>query len=142
MASEKQVSNQAHEHTDQSIKARKGHLFESPKSAEGTVKARAFSEYVKNTPPAPMAPAVKVALWAVAVLVTLLFLASLFGGRSRGTKGRQTGTLGGEPRIMMAGSRGCATRPWGERGHGPGRLDHRGGEAFGLSGDVVSGLQA
>jgi hypothetical protein len=79
MASEKRVPNEAHENTDQSIKARKGQLFESRKSTEDAVKAKAFREYIKDTPPTPMTSGIKAALWAVAVLVGLLFLASLFG---------------------------------------------------------------
>lgn len=92
MATQKQPPNEAHESPDQSIKARKFQLFEQV-NTEGAFKAKAFAEYVKATPPAPMNPGVKAALWAVAVLVALLFLASLFGGRSHGTKGRQVSVL-------------------------------------------------
>ena len=101
MASEKQAPGEAHENSDQSIKSRKFQLFESQKSGEETTKARTFAEYVKDTPPTPMSPAVKAGLWAVAVIVALLFLASIFSGRSRGSKPRQTWNANRAPVVVM-----------------------------------------
>jgi hypothetical protein len=76
MASDKPpVNREAVEPSDQSIKARKFQLFEERKDS-GTTSKR-FTEYVLNTPPTPLAPGVKVALGAVAVVVVLLLLASL-----------------------------------------------------------------
>ncbi len=100
MATQKQPPGEAHENPDQSIKARKFQLFEQV-NTEGAFKAKAFAEYVKATPPAPMNPGIKAALWAVAVVVALLFLASLFG-RSTPSKGRQAGTPDGNLRIETA----------------------------------------
>ncbi len=102
MASEKRAPGEAHENTDQSIKSRKFQLFETQPSSEATVKARTFVEYVKDTPPAPMSPAVKATLWAVAVIVALLFLVAIFGGRSRGSKTRQTWNPDRAPFVVMA----------------------------------------
>ena len=102
MASEKRPPGEAHEHTDQSIKARKGQLFEAKTSTEVTSKSKTFTEYVKDTPPTPMSPAVKAALWAVAVLVVLLFLGALFGGRSRGSKAGRARTPSGRREVMAS----------------------------------------
>lgn len=90
MASEKDnasASPGAPEHQDQSIKARKKQLFEEPQAAPvGALKP--FSEYVRGTPAAPMSQPVKVALWAVAVLTALLFLAAvLLPARHRRPRG-------------------------------------------------------
>jgi hypothetical protein len=68
---------------EQSIKARKHEVYEmEPQPVVGAVQ-KPFREYLRETPPAPLAPAVKIALWVVAVLVVLLFLASLVVPRSR-----------------------------------------------------------
>lgn len=101
MASEKPAPGEAHENADQSIKARKFQLFETEKSSAGTVKARTFAEYVKDSPAAPMSRGVKAALCAVAVIVALLFLAAIFGGRSRGSKPRQTENPNLAPVVVM-----------------------------------------
>ena len=91
MASDKpRVSRESVEHQDQSIKVRKSQLFE-PKAPEvAPVAARPFSDYLGTTPPAPLSPGVKATLWAVGVLVALLFLTALMtAGRStRPPKGR------------------------------------------------------
>ena len=100
MASEKRPPGEAHEHTDQSIKARKGQLFEAKTSTEVTSKSKTFTECVKDTPPTPMSPAVKAALWGVAVLVVLLFLGALFGGRSRGNKPSRAGISFERPGVL------------------------------------------
>ena len=40
-----------------------------------------FAEYLRRTPPAPLSPATKATLWALGVLIALLFIAALvFGG--------------------------------------------------------------
>jgi hypothetical protein len=83
MASEKKpAQREAFEQQDQSIKARKHELFEEPQTADGAGALKPFSVYVRETPPAPMSKGMKATLWAIGVLVVLLFLAALFfGGR-------------------------------------------------------------
>src|SRR4051794_8376730 len=82
MASDKPpVNREAVEQSDQSIKARKFQLFEEKKNSGTTTKR--FAEYVEETPPAPLAQGVKVALIAAAVVVVLLLLASLVFRPSR-----------------------------------------------------------
>jgi len=66
------------EQQDQSIKARKVQLFEERDRAGDGLATKPFADYVNATPPAPLSPAVKASLGAVAVLVALLFLAALF----------------------------------------------------------------
>lgn len=89
MASEKPpTSNEAFEPQDQSIKSRKFQLFET-RAPEGTV-VKPFTEYVKNTPPAPLSPAMKGVVWGVGALVVILLLAALFAGRAPKPKKRQT----------------------------------------------------
>lgn len=74
---------EAMEHQDASIKVRKSQLFEKEQAATATV-VRPFADYLKSTPPSPISPGIKAALWATAVLVGLLFLAALMFGRGRG----------------------------------------------------------
>jgi hypothetical protein len=76
------------EHQDQSIKARKVQLFEDNKVEEVVETRRPFSYYVLQTPPSPIAPGVKAALWATGVLVVLLFLAALLIGPHQRPKRR------------------------------------------------------
>ena len=79
MASDKTPPTpEALEQQDQSIKARKVQLFEERDRAGDGLATKPFADYVKATPPAPLSPAVKASLGAVAVLVALLFLAALF----------------------------------------------------------------
>lgn len=70
------------EHQDQSIKVRKSQLFEPSTQFDSPV-VRPFTEYLRTTPPAPLSTTVRGVLWAVGVLVVLLFLAAmLFGLRA------------------------------------------------------------
>ena len=82
MAQEKPPGkNEGLEHQDKSIKARKFQLYEE-RDRDGSVGAvKPFAEYVRQTPPAPLSPATKATLWALGVLIALLFIAALiFGG--------------------------------------------------------------
>jgi hypothetical protein len=91
MASESPTPpREALEQQDLSIKARKHELFEKrePPSDHATIKP--FSQYVRDTAPAPLSPAAKATIWGVGILVALLFLAALFGGRGpRPARARQ-----------------------------------------------------
>jgi hypothetical protein len=60
---------------EQSIKARKRELFEAQRGPTGPTKR--FSEYVDDTPPSPLSSGQKAMLWALSVLVLLLFLAAM-----------------------------------------------------------------
>ncbi|MGC8640669.1 MAG: hypothetical protein ACP5XB_12415 [Isosphaeraceae bacterium] len=62
---------------ERSIKDREQELFFEP--VEGPAKPlKPFPVYLQETPPVPISPAVKVILWAVGILVALLFLAALW----------------------------------------------------------------
>jgi hypothetical protein len=88
MASDKPpVSRESVEHEDQSIKVRKSQLFEP--TAQGPAEVRPFEEFLRSTPPTPLSPGVKAALWVVGAIVALLFLAALLSvGRSTRPRGR------------------------------------------------------
>jgi hypothetical protein len=88
MASDKPpVSRESVEHEDQSIKVRKSHLFEP--TDEGPAEVLPFEEFLRSTPPTPLSPGVKAALWVVGAIVALLFLAALLSvGRSSRPRGR------------------------------------------------------
>ncbi len=88
------------EHQDQSIKARKVQLFEDGKPEEVVETRRPFSYYVLQTPPSPMAPAVKAYLWATAVLVVLLFLAAFFIGPHQRPRRRHAALTPGQSRPV------------------------------------------
>lgn len=81
------IPREAVEHQDQSIKVRKSQLFEPTEHTNGVV-IKPFPTYLRATPPAPLAPGIKAALWAVGVLVGLLFLAAMFLGRGAAPRGR------------------------------------------------------
>ena len=55
------------------------HLFDddSTPSPEDAGPRKPFAQYLRETPPAPLSTATKLALWSVGVLTVLLFLASL-----------------------------------------------------------------
>ena len=67
------------EQQDQSIKARKNQLFEAIKTDDDGSSGKPFVVYLKDTPAAPMSAPVKAALWAMGVVVVLLFLAAVAG---------------------------------------------------------------
>jgi hypothetical protein len=82
MASEKDKPTRGDipESQDQSIKSRKTQLFED-EPLDGNLATQSFAQYLKTTPPAPLAPWFNIALWALGVVVLLLFLAAIFSGR-------------------------------------------------------------
>lgn len=63
---------------ERSIKDREQELFFEHHDSEGRKPLKPFSDYVKETPAAPISTAVKVILWALGVLVALLLLAALW----------------------------------------------------------------
>ncbi|MBV8269639.1 MAG: hypothetical protein JO252_25225 [Planctomycetaceae bacterium] len=65
------------ESQDQSIKARKHELFEDEKQGSQQGSLKAFSEYLKETPAAPLSGSDKAVLGAVGTLVLFLFLAAI-----------------------------------------------------------------
>ena len=79
-AADKAAPREVVEQQDQSIKARKNQLFEVAKPDDG-VSHVPFRVYLKDTPPAPMSTPMKAALWSVAVVAGLLFLAAIWVGR-------------------------------------------------------------
>ncbi|MFO0950239.1 MAG: hypothetical protein U0835_03630 [Isosphaeraceae bacterium] len=70
------LNRESVEHQDQSIKVRKSQLFEPTAAGEPAAPTRPFTEYLRDTPPAPVSPAVKAVLWGVGLVVLLLFLAA------------------------------------------------------------------
>jgi hypothetical protein len=74
------------EKQDRSIKARKSSLFESHEHDVGST--RPFSEYLKSAPAAPLSPAVKAMLVAIAILCVVLLLAAIFGAGNRRSRHR------------------------------------------------------
>jgi len=65
---------------DISIRQREGELF---RREDATSSARPFAEYLRETPAHPLPSWVKAALWAVGVVVALLFAAALWRLQSR-----------------------------------------------------------
>jgi hypothetical protein len=65
------------ESQDQSIKARKHELFEDEQHGSQQGPLKAFSEYLEETPAAPLAGSDKAVLGAVGTLVLLLFFAAI-----------------------------------------------------------------
>ena len=107
MASDKPpVSRESVEHQDQSIKVRKSQLFEPKGPLGAPVAARPFADYLRAAPAAPLSPGVKATLWAVGVLVALLFLTAILtaGKSTRPSKGRaeRPPIDRGSPRLVMA----------------------------------------
>ena len=100
MAPEKaQAQGDLVEKQDHSIKARKSQLFEERKDGAG-VALKPFADYLRTTPAAPVAPGLKAALWARAVVVALLFVAALLSGR--GSKRPTPRRAGGAPAVSPA----------------------------------------
>jgi hypothetical protein len=62
---------------EQSIKARKHEIFDG-KQKVSTGPRKGFTEYLHDTPPAPLAPNLKSALWILLAVALLLFLAAIF----------------------------------------------------------------
>jgi hypothetical protein len=81
MASDTPASRESQE---QSIKARKKELFQAePPPAASAGARKSIQEYLRDTRANPMGRGVKAALWVAAVLVVVLFLASLLTSGSR-----------------------------------------------------------
>ena len=92
---------EAVEQQDQSIKARKSQLFEADRDeSAGTLKP--FTVYLRETPAAPMSQGVKVALWALAALVVLLFLGALLSGGRRRVPARGGAETRREARAFLS----------------------------------------
>ncbi|WP_435008950.1 hypothetical protein P12x_000201 [Tundrisphaera lichenicola] len=71
---------------EQSIKARKHQLFEVDEPVESPTSSgprKSFAECLRETPAAPLSPAVKGLLWAVGVVVFLLLALALATGGGR-----------------------------------------------------------
>jgi hypothetical protein len=90
MASDKEKEKPARrdltEAQDQSIKARKTQLFDD-EPVDESLATQSFAHYLKTTPPAPLAQWFKIMLWALGVVVLLLFFAAIMSGRhSRSTQ--------------------------------------------------------
>ncbi|MFO0889435.1 MAG: class I SAM-dependent methyltransferase [Isosphaeraceae bacterium] len=95
---------------ERSIKERERELFVAPeeKSAAKTP-VKPFAVYLRETPAEPLSTAVKVILWAVGIVVVLLFVAAIW--RSRRTPRR--------PKLAPA-EPSCRHRPRGRRArHSP-----------------------
>ncbi len=66
-----------------SIKQREGELFRSQGDDLQAGSTKPFSEYLRETPADPLPSWVKAALWAVGVVVALLFAAALWRLQSK-----------------------------------------------------------
>jgi hypothetical protein len=82
-------SADAVDHQDPSIKVRKSQLYEQPQPTAEVTAAKPFAEYLRATPPAPLSPGVKTALWVVGALIVLLFLAAVLFGHNPMTPRRR-----------------------------------------------------
>ena len=99
MPPEKSAPREALEAQDQSIKARKWQLYEEKTRVDtGTVKP--FSVYLKDTPGAPLSPVARATLWAVGVVVVLLFVAAILMGGPR-PKPRRAALDGSRAEIFV-----------------------------------------
>jgi WD40 repeat protein len=77
---------------EQSIKSRQHQLYDQeppPVDATGRVKVKSVQDYLRETPAAPLSPALKAGLWAAGGVIVLLFAAVVMmgGRRSRGPSG-------------------------------------------------------
>ncbi|MFO0956064.1 MAG: hypothetical protein U0800_01210 [Isosphaeraceae bacterium] len=70
----------ARELPDRELKDRQKQLYGESPSAGAQAPRKAFAEFLKETPAAPLSPGLKAALIAAAVVVGLAFLASLYKG--------------------------------------------------------------
>ena len=101
------------EQQDQSIKARKNQLFEA-QARDNAGGLKPFTVYLHQTPPTPMLPGVKVALWALAAVVALLFLGALLSGGRRRTTAR--GGTQVQPAARVIAAAGSPSRAGGVLG--------------------------
>ena len=62
---------------EQSIKQRKAMLYEDDAPAVVRGPSKPFAEYLRETPAAPLSPAIQAALWAAGIVVVLLLVAAL-----------------------------------------------------------------
>jgi hypothetical protein len=75
---------QTHRETqEQSIKARKSELFEEEVRESEGGPARPFRAYLETTPATPLSLGIKASLWSMGVVVGLLFVAGVAGGKTR-----------------------------------------------------------
>jgi hypothetical protein len=101
-----QPEGEAPEKQDRQIKARKSSLFESHEHDIGAT--RPFSEYLKSAPAAPLSPAVKAMLVAIAILCVVLLLAAIFGAGNRRSRHRAHTTDQRPTRIAcLASDQAC-----------------------------------
>jgi hypothetical protein len=80
MAPEMQTQRETQE---QSIKARKSELFEEEAREVEGGPMRPFRAYLETTPAAPLSLGIKASLWSTGVVVGILFVAGVAGGKTR-----------------------------------------------------------
>jgi cytoskeletal protein RodZ len=89
-----------------SIRRREHELFRSHADESQEGPTRPFAEYLRETPAPPLSPGVKAVLWALAVVVALLFAAALWRSISR-TNARAPK----KPKTAPAASASATPRP-------------------------------
>jgi len=123
-----------HRTQEQSIKARKHQLFDSDEHAEFGPH-RSFAECLRETPAAPLSPAIKVILWVVGTLVIAILLLAFVKVGTRKPRGRATPSAAVERRggtDSPVGSREFASKS-GESGGSGHRLPGRQAPGRGLN---------
>ena len=96
-----------HRTQEQSIKARKHQLFDSDEHAEFGPR-RSFAECLRETPAAPISPAVKAILWVLGTLVIAILLLAFVKVGTRKPRGKPT------PSSAAVGARGGRVARLGE----------------------------
>ncbi len=97
-----------HRTQEQSIKARKHQLFDSDEHAQFGPR-RSFAECLRDTPAAPISPAVKAVLWVVGTLIIALLLLAFVKVGTRKPRVKPTRSAAAEsprPELRSFGPRG------------------------------------
>ena len=109
MPTEKEKPREALEQQDQSIKARKHQLFEAPVSDASAATVKPFVVYLRGTPATPMPQGTRIALWGLAVVVVLLFLAALLAPHRPRPRRRADAALPSAARWLAASASASAS---------------------------------
>ena len=96
---------------EQSIKARKHQLFEADDLSGEHAPSRSFADCLRETPAAPLSPALKAGLWVLGGVVLLLLLAAFVKVGNRAPKPRPAAaaSLDAPAGILSSPSTGSCT---------------------------------
>jgi hypothetical protein len=90
------------ESEEQSIKARKHEMFEEEARAGSTEPKKPVKVYLQETPATPMTQFTKITLWALGVIVLLLFLAAVVTRGMHSRRPARTAAVGIAPSTPLA----------------------------------------